>query len=306
MKKALTLALVIMVAASLVCVFAPQSFGQDVSLTEDVQVTSYTTYISPNTGAFVIVGEVQNVGTQYFHSARIRAVVYNSSDTYIAEPIVTYTYADQLAPGETAGFYMLFTAASSLTGDLSWVESGIDHIEFYAFGGADDTPQDSGVHVIAQNGAVTANGNYTVTGMVLNRGTEYPEKYFVVGTFYDASGKVIAIGISEYLDRYLAPNNVTSFFCGLYDAQTGIGNQIANFTLRTVVETSVTEAPTPTPSTTANPTASPGTSTNPTTTTSASPSGSDNTGSSNTLYIVIAVVGIVVAVVVLVLLLRRR
>ena len=303
MKKTLTLVLVLMVAASMICVFAPQSSAYEVGLTEDLQINSYTYYTSENTGAFIIVGEVQNVGTQYFHSARIRATIFNSSDAVIAEPVVSYTYADQIGPNEVAPFYMFFTAAGSTTGDLSWVTDGsIDRIEFYCFAGGDEVDESSGLYVVAHDGSVTSNGNYSVTGMLLNRGTGYPERYFVVGTFYDTAGDVAAIGISEYLPRYLAPNNVTSFILGLYDAPSGVGNQITDYSLRIVAEEVLDSVPTATPSPTA--TASSGSTTTPSIT--ASPSGSDGSTSSNTLYIVIAAVGIAIAVVVLVLLLKRR
>jgi hypothetical protein len=304
MKKTLTLVLVLMIAASSLSIFATQSSGHTLSLREDLRINSYNTYTSPNTGAFILVGEVQNIGTEYFNDVRIRAVVYNSSDTSVAEPSMSYIYADQLGPGETAGFYMLFAAASSLTGDLSWVESGIHHIDFLCFGSVTDNPNSSGLSVIAHNGAATSNGNYSITGMVINRGTSYAEKYFVVGTCYDSSGEVISIAISEYLEPYLAPNNVTSFYCGLYDALSGTGNQIGNYSVRVVAKSMVETVPTPSPTTSAPTTTTPGTSTTPAA--SASPSNSNDSSSSNTLYIVLAVVGIVIAVVVLVLLLRRR
>lgn len=304
MRKALTLVLVSILAASLLLVITPQSYGQDVVMTEDLRINSYSYYTSPNTGAFIVIGEVQNIGTRYFHSAIIGAAVFNSSGEFLAEPVVSFVYADQLAPGETAGFYMVFTAAKSITGDLSWVNSGFGNIEFYRYGGSDDTPRDTGLHIVVDNGATTGNGNYSVSGVVLNRGTKYPEKSFVAGTFYDSQGKVIAVGLSNYMTRYLVPNNVSEFTVGLYDAPANIGNQIASYSLRVVTEGTLNETP---PSPTITPTTSPGSTPNPTSTSSAAPINNDNNAaSSNTLYIALAAIGIAVAVVVLVLLLKRR
>ncbi len=305
MKKALTLVIVFMVSASLLFVIAPQSYGQDFGLTEDLRVNSYSYYTSPGTGAFMIVGEVQNIGTQYFHDARLRAVLYNSSGEFLAESDISIIYADQLAPDETAPFYMYFTAASSVTGDLSWVTTGFSRIEFVSFGAADDTPQDFGLHIGGHNAATDASGNYVVSGIVLNRGTYYPEKSFVVASFYNSTGGVVAIGISNYLTRYLAPNDYSQFSFSLFDAISGTSSKIANYTVRVVTDGELAESA-PTPSSTSAPTSSPGTTPNPTSTSSAAPTNDNNTESSNTLYIALAAVGIAIAVVVLVLLLKRR
>jgi len=303
MKKPLTLLIVLVLAASFLCIFSPQINAYEFGLTEDLQVTSYTYYISENTEAFVIVGEVTNVGDLYIHSARIRAVVYNSSDVQLAEPAASITYTDQIAPGESAPFYMYFTYLTSVTNDLSWASDGsVDHIEFFCFAGGDEIDSGSELIIGAHTPLLSQDGNYSVTGVAINRGALFPDKYYVVGTFYDAQGKVVAIGMSDYLTKYIGENEHTTFTCGLYDAPSGIGNQIANYSLRIVVESVVDEIPV----STSSPSASASTSPTATATSSAAPTSTPDTESSNTLYIAIAVIGIVIAIVVLVILLKRR
>lgn len=301
MKKALTLILVFMITASVFGVFANNAYGQ-VSMTTDLQVKSYTYYTSPATSDFVLVGEVQNVGSETFHDARVRALIYNASDVLVSESVYSRIYADQILPNGTAPFYMLFTSSSSITGDLSWVNNSIARVDFFCFGSANTTQNEPGLVVGGHNGALDSSGDYVVTGIVINRGTSYPERCYVVGSFYDSSGEVIAIGISEYLTPYLAPNDYAQFSFGLFDASPAASSQVASYTLHAIADgTLSTTPPTAVPSPTNEPTDSPNQTASP-----LDPSDSDNSAPPDTLYIVIAVVAIVIALIVLVLLLKRR
>lgn len=309
MKKTLALFLMFMIAVSLICIFVSPSYGQSFEVTTDLQVKSYTSYMSP-AAAFAIVGEVQNVGSDIIQNPGIRVVINDTTGRFLAEQVSSRVFADQISPGDTAPFIMHIVGQTSITGDLSWVNSGIGSIEFTCFGTASNIEFDSGLIVAANNTSADADGNYIIEGILLNTGDTYPQKSYVAGTFYNSNGEVIAIGFTDYLANYLAPGDSVQFAFGLFDILPSAASQIASYKLRAIAEGLLTQTP-PTQSPTISPlpstplgTAS-GTSTAPTATDFSSPSVSNDALSSKTLYIVIAIIAIIVAAVIIALVLKR-
>jgi len=302
MKKTLTLFLVFICAASLMFAFTPNARSQS---DNNLVVKSYSWYTSPFTGYFVVVGELENTGTDIVHSATMRGFAYNASGDIQAEAEWVQIYSTQILPNETAPFYMYFTDSSSVNGTLDWVPT-VDHIGFNTYTlEADNTQNNNELYVVAHNGAIDASGNYSVTGIVLNRGEEYPQNVWVVGSFYDASGQVVAVGFSNYLTHYLPPNNYTQFTFTPTDPTSGMATTIQSYTLH-VLSSGTTTEPTATPSTSPSATASPTATPTQSTSTSATPAGSDDSISSSLLYVIIAAVAVVVVILLLVIILRRR
>jgi hypothetical protein len=100
----------------------PYAFGQS----SDLQVKSYSHYLDPTTHHYIIVGEVQNVGSTTITSASIYGSMQSSSnDSETANIAFSIILADHIAPGDTAPFYMVFTPDASSTGDFNWVTNGV-------------------------------------------------------------------------------------------------------------------------------------------------------------------------------------
>lgn len=298
MKKIFTSLIVFMLAASLFVAFSPSVYSQTGSL----EVRSYSWYTSPLYGYFVVVGEVQNTGTDTVQSATLTGLVYTKDQVAQASNAYSLIYATQILPNDTAPFFMYFTEATSVSGNLSWIGAGIDRVEFSLYVNSNNTQKANDLHVIAHEGHVDSSGNYTVTGIVLNRGNEYPENIWVVGAFYNSSGSVVAVGFSNYLTHYLPPNNYTQFSFKPSDPTSQMASQITSYTLHVLSDGSTAE-PTPTPTISTSPTTTANPSQSPSQTT---PSETDSTPSSTTLYIAIAAIAVIAALIVLVLVLRRR
>jgi hypothetical protein len=309
-KKRVAFILVFLFTASLFFALPPSAFSQTISL----NVLSYSWYTSPYSGNFIVVGELQNLGSDKLDSARITGIVYTkdgqaqTTDTYYSQ-----IYASGLLPNQTAPFYMEFSAATSNYGNLSWVSLGVDHVDFNLHGSATDTGPYSGLQLVANTSYVDSSGNFSVTGVLLNRGNGYPENVWAVASFYNASGTVVAVGNSNYVTpHYLPPNQTAAFTLIPSDPTPQMATEITGYNLQ-ILSSGSTTPPTPTPSPSSSPpSASPSTSSSSSPSATASPS--PGTSSSpepgvyipmSYLYAIVAAVIVTVAIIALALILRK-
>ena len=64
----------------------------------------------------------------------------------------------------------------------------------------------------------TPEGVYWVSGTIQNNGSQIAKNIRVIGTFYNASGSVVAVGYTDLLTPVsLAPSGVASFRVGAFD-----------------------------------------------------------------------------------------
>jgi hypothetical protein len=250
MKRSVAVLLVLTFAASMFSVFSPLALGEIRAL--DMRVSNYSWYTSSLTFNFIVVGEVQNFETATVDSAIPRGVVYTKDGQAQATTEYAIIYTNRLLPDQKAPFYMEFTAASSVNGNLSWITLGIDRVDFSFFGTTTtDEPQDSGVQILAHTSSVDSSNNYNVTGILLNKGSSYPENVWVVAAFYNASGTVIAAGVSKYVTPHFLPPNQTAMFSLIpTDPTLQMATQITTYELQAYSSGSTTSPP---PSTSASP-----------------------------------------------------
>jgi hypothetical protein len=310
-KKRVALILVFLCTASLFLAFPPRAFSQTVNL----NVLSYSWYTSPYSGDFIVVGELRNVGSDTLSSARINGVIYTKDGQAQAEPAYTLIYASGLMPNQTAPFYMEFNAENSNYGNLSWVSLGVDHVDFRFYGSAADTEPYSGLQLVANTSYVDSTGNFSVTGVILNRGDGYPEKVWAVASFHNASGTVVAVGFSKYVTPdYLPPNQTAAFTLIPTDPTPQMATEITGYNLQ-VLSSGSTTAPTPSPSSSPSPSASPtpSTSSSPPPSATASPSpGTSSTPESGVyipmsyVYAIVAAVIVTLAIIALAFILRKK
>ena len=210
-----------------------------------------------------------------------------------------------MLPGQKAPFYLDFNPANSATGDQSWVPSVANVTVSVA--DAVDTTDTLYSGFTIPSGTVSAHldssGTYTVTGNVQNSGNQAVGNFWVVTTFYNASGTVIGLNYTNNLSTSLAPGNSVSFTATPADNTAQLSSEIANYSLLVQslpATSSTTSTPTPIPS---------ASSTQPST----SPTGTQPTQSKSTSLLSGTIdaiaAGVVVAVIVIIallLLIRNR
>ncbi|MBT0159536.1 hypothetical protein G4O51_06090 [Candidatus Bathyarchaeota archaeon A05DMB-2] len=214
MRKGTQYFFVLLALASLGLVLVPNVSSQP----ENIKVVSYSYYVD-NLGYFDVVGEVQNVGSNTIESVILSGTVYTSDGTAQAYSYPTNAWVKYLLPQQKAPFYMEFPPQTSVTGDLSWMSLGVDHVDFVINeANATSSYQYPDLAIVSSSGGVDAEGTYWVTGTVKNTGSQTATNVRVIGTFYNASGTVVAVGYTNTLTpSYLSPSDIASFKVGAFD-----------------------------------------------------------------------------------------
>jgi len=230
---------------------------------ENIKVLSYGWYVD-SIGYLDVVGEVQNVGPNTIDSVVLSGVIYTPDGEAVSYSYPTAVYVKYLVPEQKAPFYMEFPPEVSVTGDLSWLSLGIDRVDFTInMAEATSSYQYPDLTVKSSSGGADSEGVYWVSGTVQNTGTQTATNIYVVGTFYNATGTVIAMGYTATLTpASLSPSSTASFKVGAFDLNQSIvpsNLKIDHYSLLIQVEkpvltgTAPTLSPTPTPSSTTTP-----------------------------------------------------
>ena len=238
-------------------------FHKASSQPENIKVLSYSWYVD-SIGIFDVVGEVQNVGPNTIESVVLGGTVYTTDGVEQGLSKPTYVYVNCLIPQQKASFFMEFSPQQTSTGDLSWLTIGVDHIDFTVLdANVTNNYRYSDVTVKSSSGAADENGTYWVSGTVQNSGSQTATNIRVIGTFYNASGTVVAVGYTEYLTpSSLSPSSTASFKVGAFDYDHTLvppERKIASYSLLTQVEKPLLSGTPPSiPPTDATPTSSSG------------------------------------------------
>jgi len=191
----------------------PQVFSQP----ENIKVLSYSWYVD-SLGDFIVVGEIQNIGPNTIDSVTLSGIVY-TTDGQAQAGSTGGAYVNQLIPQQRAPFYIIFPPQSSASGNLNWVSTGVDRIDF-TVNEAEPTTQYQypDLTIQSSSGGADADGIYWVNGVIQNSGTQTATTIRVIGTFYSASGAVIAVGYTDPLIPIsLAPSSTVSFKVAAFD-----------------------------------------------------------------------------------------
>jgi hypothetical protein len=266
MKKSIVFFLACLALVSLGLTLVPKVASQP----ENIKILSYSWY-TDSYGDFIVVGEIQNVGPETIASVGLSGTVYNQDGTAQAYGYGS-AYVNYLSPLQKAPFYIDFTPQTSITGDLSWVSLGIDHVDFNVVEGeTTDKYQYPSLSVTDSSGKVDSEGVYWVSGHVQNSGTQAATYVRVIGTFYNSAGTVVAIGYTDSITGYtedqahlpipLDPSSTASFTVGAFDqnqSTVASDQKIANYALLVQAEEPILSgtppSPTPTPEATPIPT----------------------------------------------------
>ena len=319
MNKTVTIFLVILTICSLSLTIVPGALSQDQK--GNVKILDYSYYLD-SLGLIVVVGEVQNQGTNTLTSVIItgsivsRDGIYQSNSyTIIGIPPaeVTYLNSQQKAP-----FYMDFYPPQN-SPDRTWNSIDIASVNLQvAQANATVNYQYPDLTITSKQSSIGSTtddkGVFWVNGNVQNVGTQTASNITVFGTFYNSTGDTVAVGFGKTVAS-LSPSGSDSFKLGAFDLnQTGIpaSKKITDYSLLIQVKAPILQGTAPVTA----PTASPGSVINPSpTSTNSSPaptatqSGSDSTGSQLTptwIYAVIIVIAIVAVAAGLLVLSKRK
>jgi hypothetical protein len=284
--------LVFLAVLSLGLNFVPNVLSQP----EKVKIISYNWYVD-SIGYLVVVGEVQNVGSETIDSVILSGAVYTTDGTLqsesYAQAVVKY-----LVPQQKAPFYMEFASD-----DLSWLSLGLDRIDFVINqANATTDYQYPCLTVKDSSSFISAEGEYWAIGTVQNIGNQTGRNIRVVGTFYNASGSIVAMGWSGILSpASLGPSGTASFKVGAFDMNQTIvpsSYKISSYSLLVQAEEPILAGTAPSLPPSSDPTDSSSTS---------DPSDSNNLVSFSPQFLIVVVfVAVILGVVGTTLLLRKH
>jgi hypothetical protein len=302
MKKSVIIVLVAAITIALGLSLVPNAISQ----TEDIEILSYSWYISPySSDTLIVVGEVQNTGSDIIDYVSVAGTFYATDGTAL---MYNYNKAlvTQILPDQKAPFYLYFSSSNSLTGDYSWGSENMGNFTLtVAYAVTTESSQYQGLEITSHSASTDSDGYYCITGTVKNTGSQSTNQTWVVATFYNSTGSVVAIG---YTETFLTPTSIspggTASFTIYPTDYASVVSAISSYSLQ--IQTRNT-APT------ATPTASPGstTSSTPTATSSSATPTPTGDGSGTAIpetyvYAAVAIVAIIVVVGVVALVLKKR
>jgi hypothetical protein len=302
MRKSTIYFFVVLLLLSLGLTLVPNAFSQ----TQDIKIVSYSYYID-NQGILDVVGEIQNVGPNTINSVFLTGSVYSSDGTDQCDSSAQ-VWVLNLAPQQKAPFYMEFPRPTA----GSWYSVAVSNIYLQVVEANPTSSYQYPDLKIASSftyvDSTSANkGVYWVNGTIQNTGSQTAQNITVVGTFYNSTGTVVAVGYTNFLTPVsLAPSGTVPFQVGAFDVnQTGVSAayKITSYSLLIQTQEPILQgtAPiiTPYPSSGSSP--STGTTTSPSTSTTTSPSSSSspidvNSNSASNPAVIYAIVIVVVLI----------
>jgi hypothetical protein len=154
-----------------------------------VQILDNYTFYEDSLGNIVVIGEVQNVGSNVIANITLTGAI--TADTVTAQGSC-YAWGNYLLPGQKAPFYMEFYSQTTGTSWAGLTKSDIT-LEVY---NAPETSQYQyqNVQITSSQATPTATGEYWVTAQLQNNGTQTAQGVVVVATFFNSQGQAVGSG----------------------------------------------------------------------------------------------------------------
>lgn len=254
---------VLVLAALIVAAFAiipPPSVHADASEARVVSYSWYTSSVSgglaANAGDIVVVGEIENVGSNIIDTANVTANAYNSAGEEIGTALgMSFTY--ETLPGDKAPFSIDMTPDDGTTGTTGWLSS-VTNVTVSVYSVTDTSSQPyMGLTTPQTPTGFNDGGDYTVVGTIVNTGSQEVGDVWVVTTFYDAAGTVVGFNYTDYLVTSLPVGAPTRWVATPIDNTAQLSDEITNFSYaidsaplansNTQSQTGSTPTPTPKP-----------------------------------------------------------
>ncbi len=295
LKKTIAILIIVSLILPTLSVFTALSVNaQTQGSTSEAQIISYRSYAAPSNtvlasaaGDLIVVGEVQNVGSNVISNITVEGVGLSSAGQTLTT-VVTQAFVYDMLPGQKAPFYLDLNAGSTTQGQN--LVSSVSTFNISVTSVTDTFERqytglkipDTGLSGILD----PTTGIYTAVGTIVNNGSQTTGQVWAVVSFYDSAGKLLSFNFTNYLSDSLRPGDATRFLATPVDDTSDLSNQI-------VTSTATIDSLTSSQSTSGQPTSSP----------TATPTSS---AQFPTLPIIVVVVIVVVAVGALMLLRRRQ
>lgn len=279
---------------------------------ENVSILSYSYYhIYYTTPYLIVVGEAQNTGPNVLDYITVTGTFYAPDGTVYMSGYAN-SFITQILPQQKAPFYITFTPYDVVS-DTNWTLDDISNLTLtISHADPTDARQYQDLTIVNDSLGTDNDGYYRVTGTVENIGSQPTNQTYVIATFYNSTGTVVAVGYSDYLTPTSIPAGGSAPFTIYPEDYGAVYDQISNDSNYSLIIQTKLTAPSATPTPTPTPSASPTESPTPTPASSSPSSSPTPTGSGNgttipDTYIYIAAVAIVIVVVgVVALVLRKR
>ena len=221
LKRAAFVSVIILVIISLFF-----NIPTGITQSESVEVLSYSWYIS-NLDTFVVVGEVKNVGQNNIEFIALSGTVHSTDGNDEAWSQAT-GYSTEIVPQQKVPFVMYFFRDYSYSGSFSWATGNLNNVEFgVILSNETDNYQYPYLEIVNSESRIETDGTFTITGTIFNSGTQTAGKLWVVASFYNATGHIIATGFSDYLiPDSLQSGQSTSFSVNTVDAIPELKNEM--------------------------------------------------------------------------------
>ncbi len=289
MKKTIT---AIILAALILAAFPILIVPNAKASAAEANVVSYSYYtasanslLAAKAGDLVVVGEIQNVGSNIIQNVTLTGTAYNSNGTELGTGQGT-AFVYETIPNGRAPFSIDIAPQSSSTSQIA--ASSVGSVTVTVLSVTDTVvPPYSGFKVPATPTAFNNSGVYTTVGTIVNNGSQTLGYIWVVTTFYNNAHTVVGLNFTNYVNTPLAPlspGHATRWVATPIDNTMDLSNEIASSSY--VIDS----MPYSTSTSTATPT----------------PTGSGSSSPFPTLPVVVVVVVVVVAVVALMLLRKRQ
>jgi hypothetical protein len=213
--KTATLCLLLMLAVCSLSLFSVPLALSQVNETQNIHIVSRSYYID-SLGNLVVVGEIQNVGSDVIDQVVVTGTAGDSNGAQSGS--YARAWVAQLLPQQKAPFYMDFFPPQGTNG---WYDVGDISLEV-ALANATSSYQYQGLTVTEASASVGTtgdyNGAYQVAGSIKNTGTQAATNITVVGTFFNSTNIAVGAGYTNYLSpRTLNPGESTSFLVACFD-----------------------------------------------------------------------------------------
>jgi hypothetical protein len=298
MKKSALFVLVTISTIALCLALIPNVSSQP----ENVSVLSYSYYVYPyDNNYLIVVGEAQNTGSNVIDYIRVTGILYADDGTAY---MISYsnTLLTQILPQQKTPFYIRFSQQDVINGP--WGSQGIKNFKITVTHASPTATQQYQDLTITTHSESSDSNSYYVTGTVKNTGSQPTNRTWVVATFYNSTGSVVAVGYSAYLDPDSIPAGGTASFTIYPVDYEAVSASIASYSLAIQTELtapSATSTPTPSPTSSASATPTPSQSSP-----SPTPTGSGNGTTIPDTYIYAAVIAVAIVVIVAVALVLRK
>jgi len=234
LKKTITFLIIVALILPSLALFSATTVKAQGSISE-AQVVSYRSYAAPSNtvlasaaGDLIVVGEVQNVGSNIISNITVQGVGLSSTGQTLAT-VVTQAFVYDMLPGQKAPFYLDLSAGSTTQGQN--LVSSVSSFNI-SIASVTDTFERQYTGLKIPDPGVTGiidptTGTYTAIGTIVNNGTQTTGKVWAVVSFYDAAGKLVSFNFTNYLSDSLRPGDATRFIAVPADDTADLSNQIA-------------------------------------------------------------------------------